>query len=163
MKFKSVNEMETFNFQDCVIKKLKIERDRVTAEVEALIVNGNNSQNNQFFASYLGETVITMENARISSIILEGNETYDPDGKLLEKVEDKTISVLEYPKVEEECRDAFMCTMEKAGEEDGRFTYIVEFEIPSEEEYDFMGIHFYEMTVSFDRISVEWDRYMNRV
>lgn len=163
MKFRSVNELETFNFQDCVIKKLILNEEAVRIEVEALIVNGSNSQNRQFFASYIGETVITLEDSLVEKIVLSGSKTYDADGNLLSKVDDRLLKESEYPTVVEECKDAYLSLAERIKEENGRFTYMLEFEIPSEEEYDFLGIHFYEMTVSFADAVVEWDRYMNRV
>ena len=163
MKFKSVNELETFSFRDCVIKKLVLDQKRIAMETEALIVDGSNSQNRQFFASYLGEAIITLDNADIEKIVLAGNRVYDPDGRLLEEVDDKTLETEEYGELVEACRDAFLCGIKKISEEDGRQKLMLEFEIPSEDDYDFLGIKFYELTAEADSVTVEWDKYMNRV
>ena len=163
MKFRSVNELETFNFQDCVIKRLELEQDRVVIDVEALIVGGNNSQNKQFFASYLGETRIVLEGASVKKMILAGSRTYDAEGNLKSEEPDRVLSVPEYDAAVLECRDAYLPSMEKTGEKDGRKEVRMELEIPSPEEYDFLGIHFYVMNVEYDDAVVSWDRYMNRV
>ena len=48
MKFESVNELEKFSFEDCVITGLEERPERFILNLEALIVLPENSQNTNF-------------------------------------------------------------------------------------------------------------------
>ncbi len=62
--FKSINEVDKFRYDDCVINEVEIGDTSLCLRVEALIVKANNSQNSNYTESYADEAKILFTNAR---------------------------------------------------------------------------------------------------
>jgi len=69
LKFRTINETETFSYQDCVIKEVHINSEAVSFVAEALIVKASNSQNSNYTDSYAGDTNITFIRSVIEKIV----------------------------------------------------------------------------------------------
>lgn len=155
MKFKSVNETENFIYKDCVINEAHFTDVAVSFIVEALIVKASNSQNTNYTNSYAGDTEITFIRSVIEKITLLGYNKYDANDNLLEKVEDKEVS-MSLNEMKTKFTGAYLteiiCEEEK---------YKVYFEIPDEDPSAVTDE--YEMIITCDEVVIEWDKYLNRV
>ena len=65
MGFKSVNEIEKFTFDDCVISSFKVNEAGIILVLEALIVDSNNSQNTNYTESYADTTTVRLLDGKI--------------------------------------------------------------------------------------------------
>ena len=67
MGFESVNEIDKFSFDDCVVKKFEVQEGQLYLELEALIVKAGNSQNTNYTESYAGPTTVRLKEGKILS------------------------------------------------------------------------------------------------
>ena len=58
MRYKSVDEINNFRFDDCVINSVSESERDISISAEALIVCANNIQNSNYTESYSGTTKI---------------------------------------------------------------------------------------------------------
>lgn len=163
MKFESVNEIEQFAFDDCVIKKFEVKENQICLELEALIVRPRNSQNTNFTQSYADVTTVYLEKGKILSGIKEGYKYRDANDVLLEEISDQELTAKELVDLPGQCADTYLFSMEKDKEEDGRFFYYMEIEFPGEDQYDNAFTDTFEIKVSFEKAIFGWERYLNRV
>lgn len=152
--FKSINEIDNFSFDDCVFAGFTQAEDGLVAELEALIVKANNSQNSNFTDSYAGTTQCKMIGGRITQIMKAGYRYYDADGKLIRSVEDEEVSKLEWDSLLTKMKGSYLAACEK--DENG---YLLEIEMCEE---DGAG-DTYLCSVECGDIIFTWERYMNRV
>lgn len=156
MRFNSINEIDKFRFDDCVLKECSIDESGITLMVEALIVKADNSQNSNYTESYAGEAAINMPGAKVSGLIRDGYRKYDADDNLIEQVEDESLPVNAL-NFKEMFNNQYLTDISalKEGE------YRIGFEIADEDPTAITDS--YTMVVQCESISVSWDRYMNRV
>lgn len=158
MKFKAVDELEQFSFQDAKIQKTEQQEGCLTFVLDAVIVKAKNSQNSNFTDSYAGTLSMRLMNANIQKAVKEGFKYYNANDELVEEVPDTPLSQLEIGallKQSENCYLFDVVKVEEAQNETGHFLYL--FGIDTDEETS------YWLQIEFDRSIVEWDRYMNRV
>lgn len=163
MKFQSVNELKYFDFQDCRVLSAILKDSLLSFETEALIVRRGNSQNRQPFDSYAGRAVIDFEGVRLLKAVKEGYKRYTADDVLAEEVSDRDLTGEEIGDLGGLLKDAYLYEVEKDHFEDGQTVYALEFESPGEDLYDVLDTDNYGLLITFDRVTVSWDMYMNRV
>ena len=163
MGFESVNELEQFNFDDCVIADFQIQPGGLHLEVDALIVRPRNSQNTNFTESYADTAVVRLKDGKIESAVKEGYKYYDANGTLLEEEPDQTLAALEIDEFLRKCKGAYWFRMDKDSVDDGRYSYYMEIEVPGDDPHDTCRDDAYEVKVSFTQAVVSWERYLNRV
>ena len=95
MGFKSVNEIEKFTFDDCVISSFKVNEAGIILVLEALIVDSNNSQNTNYTESYADTTTVRLLDGKIISAKKDGYRYYDANEVLMEEVPDTVLSDVE--------------------------------------------------------------------
>lgn len=159
MKFESVNELEKFSFEDCVITGLEERPERFILNLEALIVLPENSQNTNFTKSYAGDAVLSLVNWQLVSAVREGFRYYDSDGKLLSETPDEPLDQEALKALWARLPGAYLFSVKR--QESGAWSFRAEF--PPEETYDTLPSESYELVFSFETARVEWDYYMNRV
>lgn len=162
MKFKSVNELETFTFKDCTISRFEVLPDLVRFELEALIVEPRNSQNTHFTQSYAGTAYLRLTEAEVLSGVKVGYRTYDADGKLTGETPDEILTPEELSALPERSEGCFLPGIEVRPDGPEK-TAVITVEFPPEEQYDTLPTESYEVTVRFKDLIVEWDFYMNKV
>src|SRR5699024_263598 len=91
MGFESVNEIDKFSFDDCVVKKFEVQEGQLYLEMEALIVKAGNSQNTNYTESYAGPTTVRLKEGKILSGIKEGYKYYDANEVLLSEEPDQEL------------------------------------------------------------------------
>ena len=161
MSFKSVNEIEEFRFDDCVISCMEATDSDVRLQVEALIVKPRNSQNTNYTESYAGTTDIIFECGRIVSGVKDGYKYYNADEVLINEVPDTILSEAEIKELMTSCQGAYLYELEKKPEEDGLFYCNLCIEFVDEAENTMADS--YRLLVSFENAVFKWEHYMNRV
>lgn len=163
MKYQSVNELKYFDFQDCRVLSADLGSDLLTFETEALIVRRGNSQNRQPFDSYAGRALIVFEGVRILKAVKEGYKRYTADDVLAEEVPDRDLTEEEIRSLPLLLKDSYLYEVEKDHFEEGQTVYALEFESPGEDLYDVLSADNFGLLITFGRVTVSWDQYMNRV
>jgi hypothetical protein len=153
--FKSIDEIDKFSYEDCVLTGMEWAEDGLLFEVEALIVRENNSQNSNFTESYAGPAVIKLVDGRITDVIKTGFKYYDADGQLLKIVPDEAESPLVWESLFKTFPGNYLPSLEAV--DDG---YIIEIEMSEE---DGTQGNSYLLKAEASSVIVTWDKYLNRV
>lgn len=163
MGFESINEIEQFSFDDCIIKKFELQEGQIYLELEALIVKPRNSQNTNFTESYADITTVRLKEGKILSGIKEGYKYYDANEVLLEEKPDQVLSRDELEAFPKKCTDVYLFSFKRDAEKSDKFHYFMEIEFPSEDQYDKAMTDTFELKIAFEKAIFSWERYMNRV
>jgi hypothetical protein len=164
MKYKAVDEIEKFRYDDCQISAFRVDADCITLELEALIVKSDNSQNTNFTESYAGTVTARFIGGKITGGVKDGFKLYDANERLIKEVADERLSDDELKGFPKLCEGAYLYGIDKedaAAKEDGRQQYALSIEFANEEE-NVMGDS-YRLDIEFEKAVFEWERYMNRV
>lgn len=162
MKYKAVNELEHFNFKDTVLRSFQVETqpETIILMLEAVIITPENSQNSNFTYSYAGDLTMRFTGARLQKVVKEGYKYYDANDVLVEEVPDTPLSTLEVDALLKRLDGVYMWNMTKvedAQNDTGHFLYLMGIDLGDEEETT------YWLQLEFDKVIMEWDKYMNRV
>ena len=154
--YTSVNETDKFGYNDCVLNRAELGNGFLSLSLEALIVKGDNSQNSNYTDSYAGESVMTFEGVKVVSLIRQGMKYFDADDHLINEVPDEELNVIltDIPSL---LSKKFLLEVSR---KEGKL-YSLQVETPIEEYGDISDI--YELTVESDKVTVTWEKYMNRV
>jgi len=161
MAFQSIDELNTFSFEDCQISDVVFSEDGINIQVEALIVRPENSQNTNFTTSYAGTTQIRLIGGRVLSGCKEGYKYYNANEELISEKPDEPMKAEELKDVLKKSEGAYLFSIRQCeGPENG--DYILGLEFVDESEYGGMSDSF-QIVLGCDKMIFNWDRYMNRV
>lgn len=163
MKYKSVDEIEKFSFNDCVIRSFRIEDGRVELELDALIVEPTNSQNKNFTRSFADITSVRFLGGKLEYAIRDGYRLRDPNGKITEEKPDTILSAEEAAPIPKTCEGTYLYAIENQAKTNGRKTVSLNVEFPQENQYDTLITDSYRFYISYDKAVFEWDRFLNKV
>lgn len=206
--FQSINELDKFSYKDCVIKSVTVREDTIILQVEALIVEPDNSQNTNYTRSYAGDTTITYTQGRIGKVVKEGYRYYDANDILQEEVPDTVLSEAETVELMGQLANTYLYDIQMLDRNEvsdsddlsGKATYdthdlsenkivdkaapydnaegnkgvlrekdagkicVLGIEFPPEDPNDLsLATDSYQIMVFYENVTVEWERYMNRV
>ena len=161
MKYQSIDEIETFSFEDCRICKFQVKENQIYMELEALIVKPDNSQNTNYIESYAGITVAKFIGGKILSGVKDGYKYYDANDVLLNEVPDKPLTEKQLVEFPETCKGAFLFSMAKAKQENNLYYYDMGIEFEDEE--DNTAADSYQLQICFEKAVFTWENYLNRV
>ena len=155
--FESVNELDKFIYDDCVVKDFKYDSGRIKIELDALIVAESNSQN-------ANTATMILSNASIDKIIIAGYKEYDANDVLINSVDDRELGMLEYDAVFKKLIDTYMYRMMYMGKEGAVYKFDAEFETPADDPVAAdLRTDTYVISMSFEKSVVSFERYLNRV
>lgn len=161
MGFQSVDELNTFSFEDCQITGVKLTSEGINLEVEALIVRPENSQNTNFTTSYAGTTQIRLQGGKIVAGCKEGYKYYNANEELISEKPDEAMDVDTLTEILKKADGAYLFSiMENKSPVVGQYRMGLEF--VDESEYGGMSDSFW-LDFDCDKIIFNWERYMNRV
>lgn len=180
--FQSTNELDKFSYNDCVIKAVTIRESTIALQVEALIVEPDNSQNTNYTRSYAGDSSITYTQGQIFKVVKEGYRYYDANDVLQEEVPDAVLSEEEITTLLTQLTDTYLYDIQMVKPEDVKDSPILAGGEPDasnslERNFCVLGIEFppedpndlslrtdsYQIMVAYGSVTVQWERYMNRV
>lgn len=164
MGFKSVDELFNFDFQDAVIKNVEIIPEGITFTVDALIIEPENSQNENFTKSYADTAKIRFSGGRIISGIKDGYRNYDANDKLISQVDDTVLDEAFIKNILDKSKGAYLYAIDRkdqSKEED--YYYSVSIEFPHEDRFDTTVTESYQIVIRFTKAVVTWEKYLNKV
>lgn len=160
MQYKSINEIEKFSFEDCVISKFEVMDDMLDLELEALIVKPDNSQNTNYTESYAGTTTVRLKGGKILAGVKDGYKYYNANDELIKEIPDESLTEEQILKLAKTCKGAYLFSMEKKEERENAYFYSIGIEFADEKN---TMADSYQLEVVFEKAVFEWDFYMNRV
>lgn len=163
MSFKAVDEIYNFDFQDAQFSNFKF-GEGISFELEALIVEPENTQNENYTKSYAGTTNVRLIDGKITGGCKDGYKRYDANDKLIEVVEDSPMDEDALKLILKSGSAAYLYAMDaNPDSKEDEYSYTLFIEFPSKEEYDTTGGVAYQVKVKFTKAIFEWEKYMNRV
>ena len=153
MKYKSINELNTFEFHDALIKDISFNHNEIIILVSELNATTDNSQNTDTVDLCIEEAELTFLNAKITKIEFSGWVTYDSHHNLIEKVEPRQVDNADFFEIVQktkECGWAYFQSMESVQKQDDKFTVCF---------YIDGGAGTYYMTMEYSCASVTWNSY----
>jgi hypothetical protein len=164
MGFRSEDEIYNFDFRDAVIDSVEIIPEGITFKLDGLIVEPENSQNENYTKSYADTTKLRLSGGRIKKVIKDGYKRYDADNNLLESVDEQSLSEAEGKKLLENAKNAFLFAADVNDSSNVElFSYDFSIEIPSKIPYDTSVTDSYSITITFTKAIVTWNKYLNKV
>ena len=164
MKFKAVDEIFNFDFQDALASKFKLNDDGISMELEGLIVEPENSQNENYVKSYADKVNVRFLDGKILGGLKDGYRRYDANDKLIEDVDDISMDSEEIKILLKSAGSFYLYGMNyNKDSKEGSYIYSLLIEFPSKEEYSSSNLTSYEVKISFKSAIFEWDKYLNRV
>ncbi len=157
MKFKAVDEINHFSFQDCQVVEAEVSSEGIRFQVEALIVRPENSQNTNFTESYAGTTEIRFVGGTITSGVKDGFKYYNANDVLIQEIPDTDLSKDEVSALLKKIEGAYLYEVKDEDDE-----YILALEFVDESDFN-TASDSYTLKVKAEKVIVEWDFYMNRV
>lgn len=162
MAFISKNELEQFEYDDCLAEKVEKSGDDIVIMLSSLIVKERNSQNANFTRSYADTARLTLKNAAVESIIIAGYRVYDANDNLLEEVPDRAVEIEAYADIFKKISGYYMYRV-LSDKADNGFVYDFEFENADTGEIPDMREDAFVVRIRFSEAVISWDRYLNRV
>lgn len=155
MRFQTVNALNLFHFEEVTIREIDVRKEALTVVMDALVVKGNNPNNEEFTDRYADTANVRFQNARITEIVKEGYKYYDANDRLLEEEPDCPVTVMEYEALLKKCKDVYLFDIISLKEEEGAYEYQLGI--------DFNESDTYWITISCTETVVEWEKFKNRV
>lgn len=158
MKFKSINEFETFHFKDAALVSLKFSDDIMQIEAEGVITDANNSNNARYQDMYIVMMELVLSGFKLHRFVEQGYAKYDMDGKLVNVVPDVVLDENQIKYVTSRIRGAYIFNLGKQADSD---LYELVFDVEAESDDEFEKT--YEIDFSFEGSKAEWDRFAGPV
>lgn len=155
MRFQTVNALHLFHFEEVTIKEIDVRKEAVTVVMDALIVKGNNPNNEEFVDRFADTANVRFQNAQIREILKEGYKYYDANDRLLEEEPDKPIPVMEYDAFLKKIKDVCLFDIISLKEEEGAYEYQLGVDLNESDTY--------WMTIRCTETIVEWEKFKNKV
>lgn len=155
MRFQTINGLHLFQFEEVTIKQLEVGADSLTVVMDALIVKGNNPNNEEFADRYADTANMRFVNARITEIVKEGYKYYDAADRLVEEKPDRPLAAEEYDGLFRQCRDVWLYDIIAVSEQEGAYEYQIGIDLNEDDTY--------WLTVQCTETIVEWEKFKNRV
>lgn len=156
MKYKCVNELDKFMFQDAEVKKMKFNQGLMTMVLLGVAARHNNPSNDTLVDRYLDDTEIRFKSPVITRFLLEGAKYYDANNVLQREVPDQDISENQYKEIFQKMQEdgkVFVVTP-KPAKNGGECC--CEIAVDVEEDT-------YWVEVEFEKAVVEWEHFLNKV
>lgn len=155
MRFQTVNALNLFRFEEVTVKEIDLKNKVVTVIMDALIVKGNNPNNEEFVDRFADTANVRFQNARITEVVKEGYKYYDANDRLLEEEPDQPIPVMEYEALLKKCKDVYLFDIISLKEEEGAYEYQLGMDLNESDTY--------WITIGCTETIVEWEKFKNKV
>ena len=148
MKYKCVNELDKFMFQDAEVKKMEFHPGLMTMVLLGAAARHNNPSNDTLADRYLDDTEIRFKSPVITRFLLEGAKYYEvPDQDI---PEDRFKEI--FQKMQEDGK-VFVITP-KPAKNGGECCCEIAVDVDEDT---------YWVEVEFEKAVVEWEHFLNKV
>lgn len=157
--YRTVDEVQHFDFQDAEIKEIKQERGHLVFLLGYVTILPENSCNRDIRKMGTNELLLQIQHARILRFVEEGYKVYDADGNLKETCEDREIEPPEYQQMFERLAGGTVYSLHKKEPADpsGEKEYEIYMDTTAEE-----ATKTYLLLVKGEHDVQQWERFMNR-
>ena len=155
MKYKCVNELSKFGFQEAGLISCDYKEGTMNLTFEGVIAMYDNPHNQKFEDCYISATQMRLKNASIVKFFLEGAKYYDANDVLLEEVPDRDImpeACMET--IEKLSNSAVFMLREKNTDQEETKCCIMAVDVEEDT---------YWMEIQYEKAVIEWERFMNKV
>lgn len=149
MNYTTVNEFDNFIFSEVHVSDVKYSGGVFTIVLDDVKILSENSKNRDIRTMRTNGLVLKLQNAEIISLVKEGYKTYDADGNLMREDDDTAIEEADYTETMNYFLDGYAFVIEKSS--DNEYIFVI----------DGTDEHTYNLVVTADGDSEEWDRFMN--
>lgn len=155
MKFKCVDDLDKFGFQDAEVRACEMTKEHLKLELDGVIARADNPCNQRYEDFYIATACVRLQKPRILKLFLEGAKYYDADGVLQEEVPDRDIPKEQYSQILKACGQGVVFVLHERAESQGS-ERCAEIAIDVEDDT-------YWMLVRYEKSVVEWDRFVAKV
>ncbi len=150
MNYRTVDELEHFEFKDAGIQSVYTRNGHLYMELEYVTILPENSCNRDIRKMGTNYMLFQIQHAQITSFIEEGFTVYDADGNKTDTVDDKILPVEEYAAGYEQLAEGTIYSLTQKGD-----SYEICMDTKECERT-------YTICVTGNHNVEEWDRFMNR-
>ena len=148
MKYKTINELETFDFQESFINDIEYALGKLSFSLDNVTIKSANSHNRDIADMRTNQLILTFQNVTIEQIVEEGYKLYDADNNLQESVDDHIINKSEYNEVLKNLVSCYFYSIESSENQ-----YILNIDT------DF---HTFSIKLQCEQAVAEWDKFMRK-
>lgn len=148
MKYRTLNELNHFNFADANISELKQMNGYFYAILDNVTILPENSCNRDIRQMRTNHLIFQIPNGQIIKFVEEGYKVYDANGNLSRQYDDTVIPVENYNEELQKLTDCVIYSIQKTDS-----IYILS--IDTED-------HTYLIHISGTEDTEEWDRFMSK-
>lgn len=145
--YKITNELNHFNFEEAYIDEIRMNLDTFSLYLENVKILPENSCNRDIRLMRTNDLELKIPTAKIESVVEEGFRRYDPDGKLIETVDDKVVEETLYAELFKSFEGSTIYSIERQENK-----YLILVDAPE---------HIYDITVVGGDDIEEWERFIN--
>lgn len=145
--YKTTNELNHFQFEEAYVDEIRMNLDTFVLTLENVKILPENSCNRDIRLMRTNGIEVKIPEATIESVVEEGYRRFDPDGKLIETVDDKIIEPAEYTNLFKSFEGSQIYSLEKKEDK-----YLILVDAPE---------HIYDITVTGGDDIEEWERFIN--
>ena len=149
MKYTTTNEFEHFDFLEVHVNDIMFANGVFKIGLDDVKILPENSCNRDIRKMRTNGLILSLSDAEILSFVEEGYRIYDADGNLMREDEDTAIEEADYTETMNYFLDGYAFVIEKSS--DNEYIFVI----------DGTDEHTYNVVVTADGDSEEWDRFMN--
>ena len=113
MSYKTINELNHFNFKEAHIASLEFSASSFLAYLDQVTILPENSKNHDIREMRTNDLCLKITDATITSFIEEGYKVYDADGNLKSTYKDTPIPSDKYTETFQQLFDCMIYSIEK--------------------------------------------------
>lgn len=148
MKYKTTNELETFDFQESFINDIEYALGKLSFSLDNVTIKASNSHNKDIIDMRTNQLILTFHNVTIEEIIEEGYKLYDADNHLQEIIDDCIINENEYGNVLKDLSNCYFHSIETF---ENKYTLNIN-----------TDFHTFSIKLQCEQASAEWDKFMRK-
>lgn len=154
MKYKCVNNLDTFVFHDARVEKSAYNPGVLEMEFLGAVAKFNNPCNETMADRYIDNVTFRAKNPTITKFFLEGAKYYNADDVLEREVPDEDVTEDAYTETFRSLKDGYVFVLnEKKAEEEGKICFEAAVDVEDDT---------YWVEVVCDKVVLEWNNFQNR-
>ena len=148
MKYKTINELETFDFQESFINDIEYALGKLSFSLDNVTIKSSNSHNRDIADMRTNQLILTFQNVTIEQIVEEGYKLYDADNNLQEAVDDRIVNETEYNEVLKNLVNCYFYSIESS---ENQYTLNID-----------TDFHTFSIKLQCEQAVAEWDKFMRK-